>query len=223
MLGQHGRGLTRALLTRPALAMARAGITPNMLTVAGTVASVSVAVATLPRGHFIAGPPLLAVVLVGDSFDGVLARATGRTSVFGAFLDSTLDRLADGAVFASLAAWAALTMTSDSVALRTVTVVLALVCVVLAATVPYARARAESIGATASVGIAERTDRLVVALVATFAVGLGAPQWVLSAALGYVALASFITVLQRIVAVRRQMTDRAAAGADSGAEPGADA
>ena len=223
MLGQHGRGLTRALLTCPALAMARAGITPNMLTVAGTVASVSVAVATLPRGHFIAGPPLLAVVLVGDSFDGVLARATGRTSVFGAFLDSTLDRLADGAVFASLAAWAALTMTSDSVALRTVTVVLALVCVVLAATVPYARARAESIGATASVGIAERTDRLVVALVATFAVGLGAPQWVLSAALGYVALASFITVLQRIVAVRRQMTDRAAAGADSGAEPGADA
>ena len=223
MLVQHGRGLTRALLTRPALAMARAGITPNMLTVAGTVASVSVAVATLPRGHFIAGPPLLAVVLVGDSFDGVLARATGRTSVFGAFLDSTLDRLADGAVFASLAAWAALTMTSDSVALRTVTVVLALVCVVLAATVPYARARAESIGATASVGIAERTDRLVVALVATFAVGLGAPQWVLSAALGYVALASFITVLQRIVAVRHQMTDRAAAGADSGAEPGADA
>ncbi|WP_315558736.1 phosphatidylinositol phosphate synthase [Actinomyces gerencseriae] len=223
MLGQHGRGLTRALLTRPALAMARAGITPNMLTVAGTVASVGAAVATLPRGHFIAGPPLLAVVLVGDSFDGVLARATGRTSVFGAFLDSTLDRLADGAVFASLAAWAALTMTSDSAALRTVTVVLALVCVVLAATVPYARARAESIGATASVGIAERTDRLVVALVATFAVGLGAPQWVLSAALGYVALASFITVLQRIVAVRRQMTDRAAAGADSGAEPGADA
>ena len=223
MLGQHGRGLTRALLTRPALAMARAGITPNMLTVAGTVASVSVAVATLPRGHFIAGPPLLAVVLVGDSFDGVLARATRRTSVIGAFLDSTLDRLADGAVFASPAAWAALTMASDSVALRTVTVVLALVCVVLAATVPYARARAESIGATASVGIAERTDRLVVALVATFAVGLGAPQWVLSAALGYVALASFITVLQRIVAVRRQMTDRAAAGADSGAEPGADA
>lgn len=223
MLGQHGRGLTRALLTCPALAMARAGITPNMLTVAGTVASVGAAVATLPRGHFIAGPPLLAVVLVGDSFDGVLARATGRTSVFGAFLDSTLDRLADGAVFASLAAWAALTMTSDSAALRTVTVVLALVCVVLAATVPYARARAESIGATASVGIAERTDRLLVALVATFAVGLGAPQWVLSAALGYVALASFITVLQRIVAVRRQMTDRAAAGADSGAEPGADA
>ena len=97
---------------------------------------------------------------------------------------------------------------ADDIRLRTATVVLALGCVVLAATVPYARARAESIGATASVGIAERTDRLVIALVATFAVGLGAPQWVLSVALGYVALASAITVVQRITAVRRQTVDR---------------
>ena len=211
MLGQHGRGLTKALFTPLALAMARVGITPDMLTVAGTVLTVGVAVATLPQGRFLAGPPLLALALVGDSFDGILARATGRSSVFGAFLDSTLDRLADGAVFASLAAWAALTMRTDSAVLRTVTVCLALACIVLAAAVPYARARAESIGAVAAVGIAERTDRLVVALVATFAVGLGAPQWVLSAALGYVALASFITVVQRIVVVSRQMAGRAIA------------
>lgn len=211
MLGQHGRGLTKALLTRPALAMARVRITPNMLTVVGTVLSVGVAVATLPQGRFIMGPPLLGVVLIGDSFDGILARATGRSSVFGAFLDSTLDRLADGAIFASLAAWAALSMKTDSAFLHVATVCLALACVVLAAVVPYARARAESIGATASVGIAERTDRLVVALVATFVVGLGAPQWVLSAALGYVALASFITVVQRIVVVSRQMAGRAIA------------
>ena len=220
MLGQHGRGLTKALFTPLALAMARVGITPDMLTVAGMVLTVGVAVATLPQGRFLAGPPLLALALVGDSFDGILARATGRSSVFGAFLDSTLDRLADGAVFASLAAWAALTMRTDSAALRTVTVCLALACIVLAAAVPYARARAESIGAVAAVGIAERTDRLVVALVATFAVGLGAPQWVLSAALGYVALASFITVVQRIAVVRRQVAGRAALAA-GGEEAGA--
>ncbi len=220
MLGQHGRGLTKALFTPLALAMARVGITPDMLTVAGTVLTVGVAVATLPQGRFLAGPPLLALALVGDSFDGILARATGRSSVFGAFLDSTLDRLADGAVFASLAAWAALTMRTDSAVLRTVTVCLALACIVLAAAVPYARARAESIGAVAAVGIAERTDRLVVALVATFAVGLGAPQWVLSAALGYVALASFITVVQRIAVVRRQVAGRAALAA-GGEEAGA--
>ena len=220
MLGQHGRGLTKALFTPLALAMARVGITPDMLTVAGTVLTVGVAVATLPQGRFLAGPPLLGLALAGDSLDGILARATGRSSVFGAFLDSTLDRLADGAVFASLAAWAALTMRTDSAVLRTVTVCLALACIVLAAAVPYARARAESIGAVAAVGIAERTDRLVVALVATFAVGLGAPQWVLSAALGYVALASFITVVQRIAVVRRQVAGRAALAA-GGEEAGA--
>ena len=90
-------------------------------------------------------------------------------------------------------------------ALRTMTVAAALVAVVMAATVPYARARAESIGATASVGIAERTDRLLVALGSTFLVGLGAPQWVLAAGLVYVAIASFITVIQRVRAVHQQV------------------
>ena len=202
MLGNHGRGLTKALFTRPALALGRLGVTPNMLTVAGTVLSVTAAVTLLPRGHFVAGPLVLLVVLVADSFDGILARATDRSSVFGAFLDSTMDRLADGAVLGSLAAWAALTMPPGP--LRTVTVVAALAAIVLAATVPYARARAESIGATAKVGIAERTDRLLVALGATFIVGLGAPPWVLTIALVYVAIASFITVVQRVWTVYRQ-------------------
>ncbi len=202
MLGNHGRGLTKALFTRPALALGRLGVTPNMLTVTGTILSVTAAVTLLPRGHFVAGPLVLLVVLVADSFDGILARATARSSVFGAFLDSTMDRLADGAVLGSLAAWAALSMSAGT--LRTTTIVAALAAMILAATVPYARARAESIGATAKVGIAERTDRLLVALGATFVVGLGAPQWVLTAALGYVAIASFITVIQRVWTVYRQ-------------------
>ncbi|OLO93232.1 CDP-alcohol phosphatidyltransferase [Actinomyces naeslundii] len=202
MLGNHGRGLTKALFTRPALALGRLGVTPNMLTVIGTILSVTAAVTLLPRGHFVAGPLVLLVVLVADSFDGILARATARSSVFGAFLDSTMDRLADGAVLGSLAAWAALSMSAGT--LRTTTIVAALAAMILAATVPYARARAESIGATAKVGIAERTDRLLVALGATFVVGLGAPQWVLTVALGYVAIASFITVIQRVWTVYRQ-------------------
>ena len=202
MLGNHGRGLTKALFTRPALALGRLGVTPNMLTVTGTILSVTAAVTLLPRGHFVAGPLVLLVVLVADSFDGILARATARSSVFGAFLDSTMDRLADGAVLGSLAAWAALSMSAGT--LRTTTIVAALAAMILAATVPYARARAESIGTTAKVGIAERTDRLLVALGATFVVGLGAPQWVLTVALGYVAIASFITVIQRVWTVYRQ-------------------
>ena len=160
MLGNHGRGLTKALFTRPALALGRLGVTPNMLTVTGTALSVTAAVTLLPQGHFVAGPLVLLVVLVADSFDGILARATGKSSVFGAFLDSTMDRLADGAVLGSLAAWAALSMPVG--ALRTVTVAAALVAVVMAATVPYARARAESIGASASVGIAAHLHQHIV-------------------------------------------------------------
>lgn len=216
MLGQHGRGLTKALFTRPALAMARAGVTPNMLTVAGTAASVGAAVALLPQGHFVAGPIVLFFVLIADSFDGILARATGKSSAFGGFLDSTMDRLADGAVLGSLTAWVGLHMAPG--ALRTTTLALSIASVVLAATVPYARARAESIGAQAAVGIAERTDRLLVAMGATLAVGLGAPQWVLTAGLGYVTLASFMTVIQRILTVKKQLD---AAGAPDAVEDGA--
>ena len=203
MLGNHGRGLTKALFTRPARALGRRGGTPPRLAGTGTAQAGTAAGHRRPTGHFVAGPLVLLVVLVADSFDGILARATGKSSVFGAFLDSTMDRLADGAVLGSLAAWAALSMPVG--ALRTVTVAAALVAVVMAATVPYARARAESIGASASVGIAERTDRLLVALGSTFLVGLGAPQWVLTVGLLYVAVASFITVIQRVRAVHQQV------------------
>ena len=84
MLGQHGRGLTRALFTRPALALARIGVTPNLLTLAGTALTIGVAVLTLPRGHFVVGPIALVLTIVADSFDGILARATGGSSEFGA-------------------------------------------------------------------------------------------------------------------------------------------
>lgn len=206
MLGQHGRGLTKALFTKPALALARIGVTPNMLTVTGTVLSVAVAVLTIPQGHFILGPVLLLLVLVADSFDGILARATGRSSTFGAFLDSTMDRLADGAVLGSLTAWAALHVAEGP--LRTWTVGLGIASVVLAAAVPYARARAESVGATASVGIAERTDRLLVAGASILIVGLGAPEWVITTGLAIIALGSFITVIQRVLTVKAQLNAR---------------
>ncbi|QPL06402.1 MULTISPECIES: phosphatidylinositol phosphate synthase [Actinomyces] len=206
MLGQHGRGLTKALFTRPALALARVGVTPNALTVTGTLLTILVAVTTLPQGRFLLGVALLILVVIGDSFDGILARATGTTSVFGAFLDSTMDRLADGAIFGSLVAWAALRL--EAGALRTTTIAVGLAVVVLAEVVSYTRAKAESVGTSASVGIAERSDRLVVAGVGAVAVGLGAPQWVLTAALGLIAVGSLITVLQRVLTVRTQLSRR---------------
>lgn len=206
MLGERGRGVTKALFTTPALALARAGLTPNMLTFGGTVLTVAIAVATLPQGHFLLGPALLTLSVVADSFDGIMARATGKTSVFGGFLDSTMDRIADGAIFGSLAAWVALHMQAG--ALRAATLALALCVVVLAEVVSYARAKAESLGVDASRGVAERVDRLVVSAVGVVAVGLGAPYWVLTGALGLVTLGCLVTVGQRVRAAYVQLGGR---------------
>lgn len=196
MLGNHGRSLTRAIFTPPARILLAAHVTPNMVTVAGTIITVAIAVLTLPQGYLWQGALALAVVLFCDSIDGVLARMTGTASRFGAFLDSTMDRLADGAVFASLVAFAAFTM--EPSAARSVAIIAGLIALVGAATVPYARARAESVGVLATVGIAERTDRLIVVLVGAALYGWGAPVSFFVAGLCWVAFASLVTVIQRI-------------------------
>lgn len=85
---------------------------------------------------------------------------------------------------------------------------MAMACLALGLTTSYARAKAESLGWTASVGLAERADRLVLALVATFAVGVGLSPWVLVGALGLLAVASAATITQRVRAVRRQEGQR---------------
>jgi CDP-diacylglycerol--glycerol-3-phosphate 3-phosphatidyltransferase len=151
--------------------LAAAGVRPVQVTVVGTLGVVVGALTLLPTGHFLAGFLVVAFFLLGDGLDGTLARLTGRESRFGAFLDSTLDRLADAAVFAGLA---------------------------LGFLVSDARARAEAFGVDASVGLFERTDRLVVALLGVLAVGLGAPAWALTAALAVVAAGSAFTAVQRI-------------------------
>lgn len=209
MLGLHGRSITRAIFTPPARLLARLGVTPNMVTAAGTVLTVVVACTTIARGHLAVGGILLGVLLFIDSLDGVLARLTHRVTPFGAFFDSTLDRLGDGAVFGSLLYWAVVGMPDGAV--RQVSIVAGLVALVGVGTVPYARARAQSMGVDAKVGIAERTDRLVVALVAAGITDWGVPLWFYAAGLSWVAFASLVTVGQRVWAARRALAGRAAA------------
>lgn len=196
MLGNHGRSITKAIFTPVARVLVAAHITPNMVTIAGTVVTIAVAVTTFPFGYLWQGALALAVVLFCDSIDGVLARMSGTSSPFGAFLDSTMDRLGDGAVFGSLTAYAIFSMESSPS--RTVSIVAGLIAIVGAATVSYARARAESIEVIAKVGIAERTDRLIVALLGAALYGWGAPAVFLAASLCWVAFASLVTVIQRV-------------------------
>ncbi len=210
MLGNHGRSLTRTVLTPFARVLARAGVTPNQVTVAGTVISVLLTLVTLPFGHVWEGVFFLSIVLFADSLDGTLARMTTGGSSFGAFLDSTLDRICDGVIFASLTAWAIFFFPEGG--LRTWTIVAGLSAIVGAATVPYARARAESCGIEAKLGIAERTDRLLVALLSGVFTDWGWGQWWLAAGLSWVACASYVTVIQRVVFTGVELSRREGQG-----------
>lgn len=206
MLTQHLRRLGAALFTPVARALVRFGVSPDAVTVVGTVGTVAAALWFLPRGEFVVGALVITVVVLADSVDGMMARllaARGvrRSGAWGAFLDSTLDRVADGALFVGLVLWFA---RPDGTAVDRAGLAAALACLVLGSVVPYARARAEGLGMTATGGIAERADRILVVLVAVFADGLGLPPVVLVVVLALLALAAAVTVVQRMAQVHRQ-------------------
>jgi CDP-diacylglycerol--glycerol-3-phosphate 3-phosphatidyltransferase len=190
------RPLLARLLDPVARALARTPITPNALTIIGTVGVSAGALALFPTGHLFAGTMVCWFFVTADMLDGALARVKGTTGVFGAFLDSTLDRVADAAVFGGLAIWFVLGGHSKLMA------GVALFCLVSGALVSYAKARAEGLGLRCDVGLAERTERLLIGLVAAGLAGLGVP-YVLSAGLWILAVASAITFVQRVLAVRK--------------------
>ena len=188
----------------------RLGVSPDAVTVVGTLGVVAGALVFFPQGKLLTGVLVISAFVFSDLLDGTMARLTGRSSPFGAFLDSTRDRVGDGAIFAGLALYFA--GPGDS----RLYLVLALICLVMGGVTSYARARAESVGFQAKVGIAERADRLVAILVAT---GLGAifdvPE-LMYVALWALAVASTVTVVQRIWVVRQQAIAAAGNGAAHG-------
>ena len=204
------RGLMTRVMTPVAELLLRLRVSPDAVTITGTLAVVVAALTLFPTGHLLAGSLVVGFFVLTDSLDGVMARRSGRSSDWGAFLDSTLDRIADAAIFSGLVVYLAGRGDEPTGA------VLALACLVLGSVVPYTRARAEGLGMTASVGIAERADRLAVVLTAALLVGAGLPTAVLTVALALLAVASAVTVVQRMAAVRRQAL---AAGHVDGVEP----
>jgi CDP-diacylglycerol---glycerol-3-phosphate 3-phosphatidyltransferase len=203
------RPLLARLLNPVASALARTPITPNALTIIGTVGVAAGALTLFPTGHLFAGTMVCWFFVTADMLDGALARVKGTTGAFGAFLDSTLDRVADAAVFGGLAAWFVLGGHSRLMA------GVALFCLVAGALVSYAKARAEGLGLRADVGLVERTERLLIALVAAGLAGLGVP-YVLSAGLWVLAVGSAFTFGQRVLAVRRAAAEAAKVDPGSG-------
>ncbi len=199
------------VLTPVGQALARTPVTPNALTIIGTIGMSAGALWLFPTGHLFAGVMVCTGFVLTDMLDGTLARIKGTTGKFGAFLDSTMDRVADAAVFAGLAAW--FVLGGHDKLLAGVSVF----CLVAGALVSYAKARAESLGLKCDVGFAERTERLLIGLVATGLAGLGVP-YVLSVGLWLLAAVSAFTFGQRVLAARRSAAELAAAGSQPDAE-----
>lgn len=195
------RKVMRGVIEPPARLLLRLHVSADAVTIAGTVLTVAVALILLPQGQFIPAVIILALLGMSDLLDGTMARLSGTSGPWGNFLDATMDRLADGAVFGGLVLYGALNddpwVTAG-----------ALLALVTGQVTSYAKARAEAVGATANVGIAERAERLILAGIAALLAGFGVP-YVLAIALWVLGLLGLVTIGQRIWTVRAQLrTDR---------------
>jgi CDP-diacylglycerol--glycerol-3-phosphate 3-phosphatidyltransferase len=196
VLGINARPKVAKVLAPVVTRLARSGVTPDMVTLTGTLGSIAAAVFGIGTGHLFWGAIAVTLFVLLDLLDGALARARGGGTLFGAVLDSTGDRASDAAIFASLAWW--FSGPGDDRLL----VLLALICLVLGVLTSYVKARAEGVGLSADVGIVERTERLILVLVGTGLTGLGVP-YAMHVALWLLLVGSAVTVGQRFVAVRR--------------------
>lgn len=185
------------------VALVRVGLTPNGMTLIGTAGAVGFALWLFPTGHLFVGTLVVWGFVMLDLLDGAMARAKGGGTKFGGVLDSTCDRLADGALLAAIA-WYAF-----QVAERTQLAAAALICLVLGQVISYIKARAEAAGLSANVGLVERAERLIIALVGTGLQGLGVP-YAVDVALWLLVVGSVITVIQRLVAVHQSATGETA-------------
>jgi len=191
-------GLIRApitkILTPAARGLLRLGVTPNMVTATGALGAATSALLLFPTGHLFGGTLTISAFILSDLLDGTMARISGKSSRWGALLDSTLDRVGDSAIFGGLVIYYA--QHDHTLA------VLAGVCLVSGGLVPYVKARAESLGIACDGGIAERAERITAILITTGLSGLGLP-YIGAIGLWLIAVATIFTFGQRMAQVWR--------------------
>jgi CDP-diacylglycerol--glycerol-3-phosphate 3-phosphatidyltransferase len=186
----------------------RNGVHPNTITAFGTACTIGASV-LFGMGHIKTAGWFLGLTALFDVMDGTVARRSGKESTFGAFLDSTLDRLADGALFVGLATFYALNAVHQSTTMM-------LVCMsgcIGALMTSYARARAETLGLDAKVGMVQRPERVTLLSAPQAFFGLALHGWVLKTVVIIITIGAWITVVQRIAFVYQQTRNR------NGAEP----
>ncbi|MFI5733093.1 phosphatidylinositol phosphate synthase [Kribbella sp. NPDC051587] len=191
------------VITPIANLLLKLGVSADMVTLVGTVGVSAGALIFFPRGHLWLGAVVITCFVFSDLIDGYMARTSGTSSKWGSYLDSTLDRIADGAIFGGLVLFYANSHAGNSTLMASVT----LWALVMGAVTSYARAKAESLGYKASGGLAERADRLVFTLVVAFFSDLFNLPILLEIVIWYIAVASTITVVQRSLSVRKQVRE----------------
>ncbi|HEY1665848.1 MAG TPA: CDP-alcohol phosphatidyltransferase family protein [Trebonia sp.] len=205
-----------ARLFRPIVhGLARTPVTPNMITVAGTVCMSAAALSMFPIGELFPGAFTATIFTFTDMLDGQLARIKGSSGKYGAFLDSTMDRLGDAAIFGGITIWF---MRTDHLL-----GVVSLFCLAGGMSVSYVKARAEGLGLNADVGIIERPERLIIGLTSIGLSGLGIP-YVLPIGMWALAAGTAFTLYQRMRAVfvdAKAKSAQAATAAAPAAEPAA--
>lgn len=198
MLDRFLRATVTKILGPIARLLLKIGISADIVTVVGTIGVSVGALYFFPRGQVWIGVLVITAFVFSDTIDGIMARESGGSTKWGAYLDSTLDRIGDAAIFGGLVLYYA------GLGDNSVMAGLSLACLILGSVVSYARARAEGLGFTASVGIAERADRLVAVLVTAFFADLFDSTLLLGVVLALLAVASLVTVVQRMMTVRSQ-------------------
>lgn len=179
------------VLTPVATALARTPLTPNAVTIIGTLGVSGAALALFPLGEMFPGAMTCTVFVLLDMLDGALARVKGTSGTWGAFLDSTLDRVADAAIFSGLVWW--FMRGGHDPVLGGVT----LFCLVAGALVSYVKARAEGLGLPCDTGLIERPERMLISLIAVGVSGLGVP-YILPIGMWALAAGSAVTLWQRM-------------------------
>ena len=184
--------------------LARTPVTPNMITVAGTVGVSAAALWLLPIGELFPGAFIATCFVFTDMLDGQLARIKGNSGKYGAFLDSTMDRFADAAIFGGITIWFMRT--------NHVLAVVSLFCLAAGLSVSYVKARAEGLGLNADVGLIERPERMIIGLTSIGLSGLGIP-YVLPIGMWGLAAGTALTLCQRMRAVYVDAKSQAAQAA----------
>jgi CDP-diacylglycerol--glycerol-3-phosphate 3-phosphatidyltransferase len=182
----------------------RLGVTPNHITIVAFLINVGAAV-LVGFDHYVAAASVFIGASLLDLVDGSLARRTGSTTSFGSFLDSTLDRLSEGAMFAAIAYRLAIDEGVASQQMRGVNVALVVLALLGSVTVSYTRARAESLGVECKVGLASRFERIFLICTGLYLVGGGLYLDALPYAIYVILALTMFTVIQRVVHTYRQL------------------